>query len=293
LDEPQFVVLNAGYSSVKGNHLDKYFSYVLFLSPGDSLVLETGPAKPTGNPIVTGTGSNKNQPGIFALNNMDTRRFKRDTTPERIMAAIEKQNLLNRITLKKYIHKNKPSAAFIANANLNLDYFVSSVYVEFNHFRNFGKPKSSSKKWQATQDSLLNSVNLNNAKALACYNYNNLITEFLDSKINQLWFEQKMHPPLFYKKSGQVMLVGKSFDDKAGSKAAETVIKEYFTGEPAEYLYAELLKKDMITNNYNNFLVTLNHFKRRYPTSKYLAQFYIDAKKIAVKKNEALKHYKV
>jgi hypothetical protein len=95
---------------------NKFFNFSLFLSPGDDLLL-TADFK-NNKIIVTGKGSNNNQPEIFALTNIDTKLYKGDTSPNRAIAAMNRQLLVNRHLLSSYIKANNPSSAFVKTPSL-------------------------------------------------------------------------------------------------------------------------------------------------------------------------------
>ena len=215
---------------------------------------------------------------------MDTQPFKKDETPARVIAAINKQSIRNKAILNKYalqfnkteIMPDKPSEACIRNAWMNQAYFAPRIYYEFDHNNNFFKPEAYLRKWRKVQDSLFRTVKLNNDEALGAFNYQQLITNFLLREKERLWIQQRTHPELFYKEWYHTtdMAKGKKlFNDEQRSLLIEKIINKYFTGKTAEYLYNVLLKRNLAESNYQNITVLFDHFKQKYPGSKYIAQF--------------------
>jgi thiol-disulfide isomerase/thioredoxin len=289
IQQPQFVTLSCLYSTVKGKNPDKYFYHVLYLTPGDNLTIKMD-MNESSIITVTGKGSNNNQPEIFELTNMDTAPFRRDTLPNRVIAAINKQYLANKIILSNYINRYKPSGAFVKAAQLNLAYFAPEAYYSFNHNNNFGRSEEYLRKWQSIQDSLFTTIKLNNDDALTAYNYTSLVKEFVLREKERLWTEQRAHPESFYKEwyHTDVTEGKKLFTDEQRSLFIERVINKYFTGKTAEYLHVNLIKGNYYDSNYHNIITIFDDFKQKYPDSKYIAEFSGPIGDIAQKQNQTL-----
>jgi len=282
LDQPTYFVLY--FSS------DKFFNYALFLSPGDALFLTVDFAKKTNNITVTGRGSNNNQPEIFALTNMDTQAFKGDKTPDRVIAAINKQYLVNKEILAKYIKQYKPSIEFIKTASANLAYFVTVNYYEFSHNNNFFTPKEALIKWDKIQDSLFSTIKLSNNDALTAYNYTQLIDNFLIRETETLGREYRTNPILFYKQwfhcdtsRGNALVKSSPM-----SIFTQKVIDKYFTGQAAEYAYGQALKFEFAEADYPSTLLLLNQLKNKYPASAYTKAFSAPIAAVVKKQQQAL-----
>lgn len=289
IKQPQFVVFSCRYSIVKGNNPDKYFYHALYLTPGDNLTIKMDMAE-TNNITVTGKGSNNNQPEIWGLTYMNTESFRRDTLPDRVIAAINKQYQANKTMLGNYIKKYKPSEAFVKAAQFNLAYFAPGIYYSFSHNNNFGRSGAYLRKWQIVQDSLFATVKLNNDAALTAYNYTSLVSEFTLREKERLWVEQRTQPELFYKEwyHKDVAEAKKLFADEQRSIFIEQVINKYFTGKTAEYLHARLIIGNYYESNYHNITTIFDDFKQRYPDSKYIAEFSGPIGDIAQKQNQTL-----
>jgi len=268
----------------------KFFNYSLFLSPGDELFIATDFGRKNNNIVITGRGSNNNQPEIFALTNMDTERFKGEATPDNIIAAINKQFLLNKLLLANYIKVNKPSAGFIKIATSNLQYFAPVTYYEFYRNNYFGKPKEQLLKWQRIQDSLFSTIKLSNGGALTAYNYAHLIDNFMMRETEKLLLEYKANPVLFNKQwfhSG-ALKEKKLFDDAKVGVVIKKIIGKYFTGQAAEYAYCQALKFVFHKADYPSTVLLFDDFKKKYPSSVYIKGFSAPLAEVFNKQRQAL-----
>lgn len=267
IDQPSYLILY--FSS------DKFFNYSLFLSPGDELFLTADFSKKYSQVTVTGEGSNNNQPEIFALTNMDTEPFKGDKDPDQVLAAIEKQYLLNKSILADYIKVNKPSAAFITSATNNLKYFVPDNYYEFSHNNNFSKPQDQLTKWKKIQDSILSTVQLSNNDALTSYNYTQLIGSVVLREAEDAWLEYKSNPTEFY----QHWFPANPSEGKKVYTGGLTgilnnmVIDKYFSGKAAENAYGQTIKLKLVRADYPAVVSMFDHFKKEFPASEYVKGF--------------------
>jgi len=252
-----------------------FLNFSLFLTPGDEIFLNADFSKSKANVVVTGKGSNNNQPDAFALTNMETRPFKGDLLPNRVLAAINKKSIANKSLLTNYIKKYKPSTAFIKMAQVNLTYFVPSTYYEFNHNNNFGKSPDKLKKWQQIQDSIFSTIKLNNSSALIAYNYTHLIDNFILRETENLGMQFETNPKLFFKQWYNYDLDRglKFIKGKPPGILDEKIIDTYFTGNVAQYAYSWSLKHAFHRADYSSTILVFNHFKEKYPKSIFLRNF--------------------
>jgi thiol-disulfide isomerase/thioredoxin len=299
LDAPQAVGFTSYFSNVKGNPTSKFFWFALFLTPGDDIRIQIDPNKQDNNITVSGKGSANNQPGLLKLTGMDTDPFKKDTTPNRVMGAINAQSIKNKATLNGYalqfkqsdIPGEKPSTEFLKNAQFNQQYFAARIFYEFNHNNNFFKSEAGLLKWKNTEDSLFRTVKLSNDAALGAFNYQQLLTNFLIREKERLWNQQRSHPEVFYKEwfgTTDTAQGKKQFKNEQRSLLSERIINKYFIGKTAEYMYSVLLKMQLGESNYQNITVIFDHFKQKYPNSKYIAQFSGPINEVVEKQNHAL-----
>ena len=281
IDKPSYLILY--FSS------NRFFNYSLFLSPGDELFLTADFGKKNNNVLVTGKGSNNNQPEIFALTNMDTQPFRDDAMPDRVIAAINKQFVLNKHLLAKYININKPSTAFIKTAMINLQYFAAVTYYELYHNR-FGIPKQQLRKWQKVQDSLFSTIKLSNSDALTAYNYTHLIDNFIMREPEQLLIEYRTQPVLLYKQwfHSDTVQGKKLLNDAKAGILIKKIIDKYFTGKAAEYAYCQSLKFEFHRADYPSTVFLFDHFKKKYPASAYIKGFSAPMAEVVNKQRQAL-----
>jgi thiol-disulfide isomerase/thioredoxin len=270
---------------------NKTYNYDLFLSPGDELFLTADFSRADHNITVSGRGSNNNQPEIFALTNMDTKALDDDKTPDRVIAAINKQYLYNKAALARYIKVNKPTGAFIKNARANLQYFA--LYNFYNAYRSniYGKPKEHEPKWQKILDSLFSAAKMSNDAPSVVYNYTRLMDQFPILEAGQLWNEYRNNPDMFFK---QWFHTNKARGEKLFNEAQlgiliEKVIKKYFTGQAAEYAYGNAIKYVYFhEKDYLSAVLLFNHFKKKYPQSVYLKGFSGPIAAVVDKQKQAL-----
>lgn len=254
---------------------DDYYS--IFLSPGDDLSFKAQFTKNGVAVIISGKGSNNNQPAIFQLTNIDLNQFKDDKTPDRVIATIKSQEARNSIILKQYIEQYKPSADFIKNMQMNIQYFALNNYYGFYH--NTHSPYNSTpydKQWQGIEDSLLSKHKLNNEEALSSYNYDQLIITFLMRKGELAEHkEEPQHPLTFYRDWYHTTAAKgrKIYANESRNIFFERIIKKHFSGKSAEYLYAELFRQHFRFSDYKNLDLMFEHFKQMYPSSQYIPIF--------------------
>lgn len=281
IDQPSYLILHFPSG--------KILNYSLFLTPGDELFLSADFSKK--NPItITGKGSNNNQPEIFALNNLDTQPFNGEKNPIRVIAAINKQYLQNKSILANYIKVNKPSAAFIKNAEINLKYFVPEQYYEFSHNHNLFKSKEELKPWLRIQDSLFSTIKLSNDEALFAYNYDDLISNFVMREAEAGSLLYKSNPQSFYQQwfHSDPRQGKKIFDGTQVGLLNNMVIDKYFSGKAAENAYGQTIKFKFMRADYPAVTSMYDHFKKEFPTSRYIKGFNVPIAEIVRKQQKAI-----
>ncbi len=275
LSEPQYFYIESPYSSAKG-----MFYHPFFLSPGDNIIFNIDFSKKDYDMVVTGKGSENNQPLIDPLTSLAcTYACYGDTLPYRVITAINKQNSINNSILKNYIKRYKTTEAFIKNARLNMAYFAPMAFYSFKEnnrlqLQNHGYDHNISK-WQKIQDSLFKTIALNNDEALSAYNYTMFVDTYVEREKERGWEESENNPSQFYQQWYHTDTVtGKEiFKNERKNLFVEKVIDKYFTGKTAEYLHAEMIKDAFYESNYQNIGVVFEHFKQQYPNSKYSSAF--------------------
>jgi thiol-disulfide isomerase/thioredoxin len=276
------------------------FGYTLFLSPGDDLSIIVKFNKDKSTIAITGRGSNNNQPALNGLTDIwNDNGYYSDPLPYQAIIAIKKEAALNKKIFNSYSNQIKPldngykqqgfADAFIKASRANLDYFTATKYFLFK--TNNPGFKKSPEKWQKIQDSLFKTIKLNNDDALPAFNYTTFITMFVLREKERLWNESELHPAQFYKEwyhTDNITEGKKLFQNEQRSLLSERIINKHFSGKTAEYLYAGLLKNQLRESNYQNITVLFDHFKQKYPSSKYIPWFRGPVAEIAKKQSQLL-----
>ncbi|MDP9048145.1 MAG: TlpA family protein disulfide reductase [Bacteroidota bacterium] len=268
--KPQFVRLSCSSDTSDSKH----FYYNIFITPGDNISLKADFSREKYGITVTGRGSENNQPPIASFADMEQRKFYSDTLPYRIIAAIKKQQPVDKNTLDDYVKKYKPSAEFIKASKYNLEYFPYKAYYTFKEENKYQIRQAYTRNftaWQKIQDSLSSGVLLNNADALVSFNYLELIGNFLLREKERLWQVRFQEPETFFKQwyNADVTEGPKLYNDDPENLLQEKIINKYFTGKCAEYLYAVLLNGAIGVNDPKNIVAIFNRYKQRYPADSW------------------------
>jgi thiol-disulfide isomerase/thioredoxin len=269
-----------------------YPQYTLFLSPGDDLLFKINFTDNVPAISVSGKGSNNNQPEIFALTDIYFDKFKQDNLPDRLIAAIRRQEARNNVILKQYIKQYKPSASFIKNAQLNCQYFALSSFYVFSYIKFHTLENNTDlKKWQQIKDSLLMKHPISNDGALTSFNYEHLLNFFQIQEppilMNQI---VKLPSADFYKEwyHTTVSKGKKIYASESRNLFIERVINKYFSGRTAELAYAQMLRFQLRLNHYDDLDLVFTHFKHKYPSSSYIPSFKTKMAEIVAQKTQTL-----
>ncbi len=275
LARPQFVQLTC-FDPADWEH--KHFNYMLYLSPGDNLLLKADLNKAGFDFKVSGKGGNNNQPLISAMESINLHGFLRDTLPYNLINAINTAQKNRQSNLGTYIRLYHPSLSFIKDQQTSLRYYASELFNNFKgtnknyvweaYYRNYAH-------WQKITDSLFKAAKLNNDAALATFNYTDLVSQFLYWENVDLSDEEYLHPVAFYREWYHTDTVKgkKLFSADRKNLPREMIINRYFTGKTAEYLYAVLFAGAPSESNPRNIPEIFGRFKQKYPHSSYIAQF--------------------
>lgn len=311
-DHPQEVIIyfRADASDKNG------FNFHFFLTPGDDIVFNVDFDKKDNGIVVTGKGSNNNQPMLLQLKDVEIQKLYNDTVPDRVIAAINAPRAENKRLLNAYIAKYHPAPAFIKYSRYNLAYGDAQAYFSFKENNKFGireAYKRNQAKWERVQDSLLLSLKteldnefakpngismgdkaslnnasarsvqiLNNDDALIASNYTMFLREYLLRTKEALWYEEIDHPVEFYKKwyNADTASGKKQFIDDKQNLLKEKIINRNFTGRTAEFMYAQLLEEAKEESNPRNVVAIYNRFKAKYPQSAYVKWYAPEAARV-------------
>lgn len=299
LNQPLSVTLY--YSVQKARSQSK--SYNLYLRPGDDITLTADLQKPQNTILVTGKGSANNQ-FLETIGDIDDEKIYGDTVPDRIIALVNKQAAINRKQLQAYIAKYHPSADFIKKQQYETIYFAADEYFGFKENNKFRIPKEYARNkalWQKAQDSLfiaasnqarqvskqatVNNINniengsmlqkLNNDEALVAINYRSLLRSLLVRIKENLWNEAEENPDQFYREwyhtdkgTGRRL-----FEDDRQNLLKEKIIKAYFKGQTAEFLYEVLFNQAKDESDPKNIPAIFNRFREQYPQSNFIGTY--------------------
>lgn len=320
IDHPQEVIIY--FRPDEGNKGG--FNFHFFLSPGDDIVFDVDFAKKDNGIVVTGKGSNNNQPMLLQLKEAEIQKFYKDTVPDRVIAAINAPKAENKKLLNAYIAKYHPTPAFIKYSRYNLAYGDAQEYFSFKENNKFGiraAYKRNQAKWEHVQDSLLLSLKteldkefnrangislgdkaslnnasarsvqiLNNDDALVASNYTMFLRDYLLRTKEALWHEAADHPVEFYRKwyNADTTSGKKQFMDDQQNLLKEKIINKNFTGRTAEFMYAQLLEEAKEESNPKNVVAIYNRFKAKYPQSQYIKWYAPEAARVMERERQGL-----
>ncbi len=106
-------------------------------------------------------------------------------------------------------------------------------------------------------------------------NYPYLLRTFLSREKERLWSVRYESPEPFFKEwyNSDVSVGKKEFEADPQNLLKEKIINHYFTGRPAEFLYAVLFDDAIFEHYPTNVLAIFDRFRLKYPHSKYLDSF--------------------
>ncbi len=275
LTKPQYAYLM--YSNSDADSA-KLVVYMLYLSPGNDINFKADLKNKGNGIVVTGKGSNNNHTLVALLADEHLESLWGDTLPNRIIVLAKKHQNDLKVALKKYISLYMPTPDFIKNEEINIKYDAVYQYYEYKENNKYGIQESyahNEPKWEAIQDSLFATIKLNNDEALTAFNYTLLIRTFLGREKERLWMDSHKNPEAFYKQwyNTDVNTGKKEFEADMQNLLKEKIIKHYFTGRSAEFLYATLFDEALAEHNPKNLVSIFDGFKLKYPGSKYVGWF--------------------
>ncbi|MEX8548525.1 MAG: TlpA family protein disulfide reductase [Mucilaginibacter sp.] len=275
ITKPEFINI---YCRTSNLNTSSALNYQLYLSPGDSINLQADFKKPNYGIIITGQGSNNNQPLLSIIKDIDLEKFNGDTIPNRITAFIKKQEYSDKKHFQEYADLYKPTAPFLMAYQLNLNYYFINAYFSFkenNKFQIRESYKRNFNKWQYIQDSVFKILKIDNSNAIDVPNYLSFINNFVLREKEKLWEESAKHPISFYKKwyNTDTIIGTKLFNQDNQNLLKEKIINNTFTGKTAEYLYASLIDEALYDANPNNLVLIFQNFRKKYPDSDYISWY--------------------
>lgn len=268
--------------------LESEYSYSFFLSPGDELYFSIDEQNIAAAPIISGRGSENNQPLIQSLHESFINELiatnRNDTLPNNVFQLITNKSKHNQFVLNAYINQFHPSNEFIENERVYNQHFTLINYEYFNEYYKYKIIEQYTRnldKWKSISDSLFELNPLNEDKYLNTPGYAAFLSNWVEKMKVNVWSSPKLQQIYFTsEKEMQEFLLDPE------NLLKEKIINRHFTGKTAEFLYADLFT---IHNNIkeDNLPEIFDRFKLRYPNSSYIP--YIEPKvnsMLAKRKNE-------
>lgn len=251
-------------------------TYDFYLSPGDDIYFTANADKKDFDIKVTGKGAANNHP--MRIKELGRTDFENDTLPNNLIAAVKNLDIENKKIFADYIKDYNPSKNFIDYWNIELTYIPVWEYYSFSTGHKFKIGNNPNFQaiypiWQKSLDSVLATVNLNNEHALHSHSYKALIRWFVVRKKEDLWYQSDIDSVSFLKewyRTSNVDSAMKTFISDRENNVMEMIINKYFTGQVAEYLYANLFD-GMKNDKMDNAIPIYERFIAQYPKSKYIS----------------------
>lgn len=256
---------------------NSFFYQSVFISKNDSIVVNIDTCHDT--PIFNVSGKDiSNNKGFTFSHSPDTKSFDNDTVPLRLLKYLDELHKKEEANLKAYIQKHSPTDDFVSLGKNNLSYAKVDWFLTFYNNHKFKLKKLPNhetliSKWEAKKDSLVESVKLNNEKALNSYHYLQFITRYINIEKNRIWELEDKEDVFnvlyseFPKETRKVV-----YESDMENLLLEKLINKQFTGNVNEYLYANLLT-NMRTGMKTNLTPIFERFHSNYPNSKFLPLF--------------------
>lgn len=276
--EPQFIYISCYDKATK-----KSLRYSFYISPGDNLIFKADILKPDYAIVVSGKGSNNNQPLLNEETSFDSEAFYGDTLPFRAIAKIKEIANKNKQLFEKYKILYKPTSSLVKDLQLKLKYQPAADFYSFkenNKYQIKTVYVRTQPIWQKVQDSLFNEKTINNDEAVNVQEYLSLIKDFLLRKKESLWQESNKNPIQFYNKwyGKNIEESKKSFAEDNVNLLSEKILTHYFKGKSADYLYAVLMANAIGSSEIKNLGPIFSNYQKAYPKSEYISSLkpYID-----------------
>ena len=274
IHEPEFVEL--WYEDTNETEI----RYLLYVSPGDAMTITLDIAEPTADYSISGIGSNFNQPMIQkTYHPVDFSTFRYDSVPDKLIEVLNQQYQESCKILDDYFKIYETSKAFQQAYKFQIEYqlLLSLVSIRgINQFTVRDAMKPNFDKWQAVEDSLIQTSPLNNDSALISSSYPSFLSIFLLRYKERLWYYPELYKQ-YYSSSEDSIWLSKDHENLL----RERIIQKHFSGKSAEYLYAVLFSTSF-NQKEDNLPEIYNRFKEAYPNSKYIP--FIEPQIEAIKK---------
>lgn len=271
----------------RGDSTKNSLQYVFYLTPGDDITFSVDALSPKTSIVVTGKGSNNNQPDIQEVSDLWNllESHKKDSLPTVAFNAIKKQSVLNQQVLQAYIAAHKPSKEFISIHNLCVQYHTTWAYIRFKGNQKFNIRKAyyrNEAAWEALEDSLVHATPLSKPELLDVPTHAYFLTNYLGRLKERVWSNHELEKK--YRISGQTTSIMQIDPENL---LREKIVDRHFTGKTAEYLYADIFKES-IGENEDSLPEIYARFKMKYPQSQYLPFIQPEVQKMLERRKQKL-----
>jgi len=249
------------------------FKQPIFLKTGYAIKIDCKTKNGMFQLAVTGKGAQDNQP--WGLNdNINFNDYPKDTLPDRIVADLQRQSNKNLDSFHRYVNTYKPSADFVKNWNVKIQYTPIRIYYIYSKQRKYDVRKAyyrNIKKWDDAFDQMLINAPLMNEAALTSSAYRLFLKMFLIFNKAQFWEEKEADSARFIKNwYGDVRDTGtRSFLKDDLNIPNQKIIERTFTGKVKEYMYCQLFKMALESGIVTNIGSIYADFYKQYPYSTY------------------------
>jgi thiol-disulfide isomerase/thioredoxin len=249
------------------------YNYKLYLSQGDKLTIAADAAN--GDVVVSGLGSNNNQPLLGNIADPDGSQLYGDTLPNRIILLANNYQKQLQIAYLKYVKTYKPSPDFIKNEAEEISYTALKIYYDFkedNKFQVFDIYNRNKMVWQKIQDSLTNTVKINNSDAVTAESYQQFLYDYILREKERLWREAYNQPIEFFRDyyHADTATSKKLYIADVENLFSEKIVNKTFSGAAEEQGYAFVLDYALSGHNPQNLVAIYDRFNAKYPHAEYV-----------------------
>ena len=271
----------------RGDTTQNSSQYVFYISPGDNLTFSVDALNPETSIVVTGKGSNNNQPDIQKLSGLwlVLESHKKDSLPASVFRTIKKQAVLNQEVLTAYIAAHKPSKEFINTHNLCVQYYPTWTYIRFKGSQKFSIRKAyyrNEAAWEAIEDSLVRATPLSKPELMDIPTHTYFLSGYLGRLKERVWSNPELEK--MYRSPEQTTSI---MQIDGENLLREKIVDKHFTGKAAEFLYAYIFKES-IGETEDSLPEIYARFKMKYPQSQYLPYIQPEVQKMLDRRKQKL-----
>jgi thiol-disulfide isomerase/thioredoxin len=252
---------------------DIHTSYLFYVSPGDSLNCSFNAKHPEKSFLISGKGSENNQPAIQSILNskINLDAYRKDSLPDRVFEAIHKRNSKNQQLLNSYQDKYHPSEEFTTICFLYVQNYTTWTFINFKGGLRFRFSRQvflrNEEKWQVIEDSLMLTANFTNDTLFVIPDYNYFLSNYLMRVKERIWDHPELLMKYYHTESQEEAVKLNKLDSE--NKLIEKIINTRFSGQNAEFLYAYLFKY-AISDKEDDLPEIFEDFQGKFSSSEYI-----------------------